>query len=539
MTLKHGVQEITTTAGTGTVTLYAVSNYSRVSDRFSVGDLIDYLITAENEDKEWGVGTVGAGNTMARTTITGTIIGSVYTSGGTALTLSGRSTVSCVQHEGSNAAIWSLDANNNPTGQRGPDGQFVRTIGGPRKAALLGDSIIAQNLEVSSGNTYYRGKGFLTWAQARLGHPWDIQAADNYAVGGTSTTVMISSQLPLLKAGHLLYNYDRCFISSGTNDSQAGDSLATIIENTTRLIGDIGGLGIIPVHIGVLPRATSGGMTDRNRKNLRLNDWLANYAARTGNLEFIQGACESVANNADANGYILAAASADALHPNDWGAYYIGEALYNYYAGMGLPSALQFAQSQADQFEATYNASGVLFDSPNPLLLGTAGSAPLEYPTGMSAAGTNCTWTKATRNLSNGQTRATSVCTIAGATSNGYLYDDNVASGAWDTEEIDEGDTIYAQAIVEVTTGAAGVQPYLTMVESDGVTTKTVSCLVRDVVDCPAIPNGTLLTLRTPNHVVRAYGGSGNCSVFSKLNVYSGGNTGVITVRAFEMRKVV
>lgn len=415
----------------------------------------------------------------------------------------------------------------------------MANMGGPRKAALLGDSIASQNIETGSGSYYYRGKGWLTWAQARLGWCWDIQYSDNYAVSGTTMDVMIASQLPLLKAGHALYNYDRCFISSGTNDSNAGNSLATMIADATELIGDIGGLGIIPVHIGILPRATAGGMTDARRKNLRFNDWLANYAARTGNLEFIQGAHEAVANNADANGYILSGASADGLHPNDLGAYHIGEALYNYYVGKGLPSALAFAQSQADQYNATYNQSGVVFDSPNPLLLGTAGVAPLEYPTGMSAAGTNCTWTKDTRNLNNGETRATSVCTIVGATSNGYLYDDNVASGAWDTEEIAEDDVIYGQAIVEVTTGGAGVLPNLTLVENNGVTALTGGCLVRDQADIGTIPSGTILTLRTPNMTVRTYGGSGNASVFAKLNAYSPAAAGVLTVRAFEVRKVV
>lgn len=436
----------------------------------------------------------------------------------------------------SNTVATTRDASGNVVGLSA-GGNRIRTanMGGPRKAAILGDSIAGQNLESAGTDTAYLGRGYLTWAQARLGWCWDIQISDQYAVGGTTMDVIIANQLPLLKAGHNLYNYDRCFISSGTNDSNGGSSIATMISLATRLIGEIGGMGIIPVHIGILPRGNDGAMTDAKRKNLRFNDWLANYAARTGNLEFIQDAHEAVANNATEYGNaITAMMDGSVLHPLDSGAYAIGEAMYGYYVGMGLPSALAFAQSQADKYHAAINNSGVLFDSPNPLLQGGTTA-----PTGMITAGTNCTWSKGTRNLSNGQTRDTVICTVAGATSNGYLYDDNVASGAWDTEEIAEGDVIYAQAIVEVTTGGAGIRPYLALTENNGVDSKSSICIARDSSNIGTISNGTILVLRTPNITVRPYGGSGNASMFAKLNVYSPGASGVFTVRAFEARKVV
>lgn len=100
--LKHGVQETTLTSGTGPLTLTKALTYSRFSERFSVGDLADYEIKAANGDREWGIGTVGAGNTLARTTITGTLVAGIYTPGGTALNLStAGAVVSCDMHEGS------------------------------------------------------------------------------------------------------------------------------------------------------------------------------------------------------------------------------------------------------------------------------------------------------------------------------------------------------------------------------------------------------------------------------------------------------
>lgn len=98
--LKHGVQETTSTAGTGTLTLSLYPGFSRFLERYAIGAPAPYEIE-NGVNKEWGIGTVGAGNTLARTTITGTLTAAGYISGGTALTLVGVSTVTCVEHEAS------------------------------------------------------------------------------------------------------------------------------------------------------------------------------------------------------------------------------------------------------------------------------------------------------------------------------------------------------------------------------------------------------------------------------------------------------
>jgi hypothetical protein len=56
----------------------------------------------DGNNREWGIGTVAAGNVLNRTTITGTLVAGTYTTGGAALTLSGgTSLLECVEHEGS------------------------------------------------------------------------------------------------------------------------------------------------------------------------------------------------------------------------------------------------------------------------------------------------------------------------------------------------------------------------------------------------------------------------------------------------------
>lgn len=99
--LANGIQEITTTTGTGTVTLTAVTGFTRFSSGFANGQSASYAIK-DGANREWGIGTVGAGNTLARTTITARLVAGVYTtSGATAITLaSGAAEVICTDHTG-------------------------------------------------------------------------------------------------------------------------------------------------------------------------------------------------------------------------------------------------------------------------------------------------------------------------------------------------------------------------------------------------------------------------------------------------------
>jgi hypothetical protein len=107
--LANGIKETTATTGTGTVTLVAVTGYARFSGGFAVGLPGSYAIRDGN-NWEWGVGTVGAGNTLARTTITATLVGGTYIgSGATAITLaSGAADVICTDHTGTVRPISNL-----------------------------------------------------------------------------------------------------------------------------------------------------------------------------------------------------------------------------------------------------------------------------------------------------------------------------------------------------------------------------------------------------------------------------------------------
>ncbi|MBS0476298.1 MAG: hypothetical protein JSR28_14285, partial [Proteobacteria bacterium] len=99
--LANGVKETTTTTGTGTVTLSAVTGFPRFSQVLSIGQFVDYAIQDGN-NWEWGVGKIGASNTLERVAVTAKFDGGTYSKNPTTkLSLSGSATVFAASHEGS------------------------------------------------------------------------------------------------------------------------------------------------------------------------------------------------------------------------------------------------------------------------------------------------------------------------------------------------------------------------------------------------------------------------------------------------------
>jgi hypothetical protein len=86
----NGVYETTTTSGTGTVTLSAVTGRPRFSDA-GVGALVPYAIK-DGSNWEWGIGTVGGSNSLLRSVVTATYVAGTYdNTSPAAISLSGSS----------------------------------------------------------------------------------------------------------------------------------------------------------------------------------------------------------------------------------------------------------------------------------------------------------------------------------------------------------------------------------------------------------------------------------------------------------------
>lgn len=102
----NNVKETTTTTGTGTVTLASASGFARFSAAFPVGAVVSYGIKTASGDWEWGLGVVGASNTLARSIVLATLVSGTYTRvGASALSLTGTSEVFCVEQADSPAGV--------------------------------------------------------------------------------------------------------------------------------------------------------------------------------------------------------------------------------------------------------------------------------------------------------------------------------------------------------------------------------------------------------------------------------------------------
>jgi hypothetical protein len=401
-----------------------------------------------------------------------------------------------------------------------------------QRIGVMGDSIAAQNSDNASPAYDYNDNGWLTWAMCRLGWPWYWPLANNFAVAGTTTALIIENQMPSVLAEHALRPISRMFISCGTNDSNNGTTLAKTKEDFFRLFGTLLDAGIIPVHIGVLPRGNDGAMTNAKRQNLAMNEWMRWYESTRGGLEFVDLGL-AIANNATAFGNALTAfTDGSFLHPISPGAFHMGKVLADYYRVRGVSPGMHFATQQADQYDATYNPTGIIFESPNPLLQGGVSA-----PTGMTTSGGS--WAVGTRTLDNGQTKPVVNCTLTTSATH-YLYDDSTGTGAWASEGINVGDWVYGQCEMLMTSVVGLNSCSLQLNESDGTTTRQARCL--DSSTAMGVTTDTPLTLytQTPPIQIQPYSGSGNVSMFLRQNIgTSGSGSGTVSIRGFEVRKWV
>ena len=430
-----------------------------------------------------------------------------------------------------NEANFVTDSSGNVTGLVGANDVVypVPTQRVPR-VAIMGDSIAQQNTSVNSTSANRQLHGYLVWALAYLGQPWDFTPDDNYAVNGASLNVMLSAQLPEIQTAVAAGTYyQRVFISGGTNDTNSSRAIADIKADYLSLFNGIRDLGAIPVCHGILPRGVDASLTTAKKVNMQINEWLAQQAA-DGLIEFID-ASESVADNSTAYGNALTTCMYDSgtsnLHPNSRGAALIGKAISEYYSARGVVPTIKFATQAADLYDRTSNPHGSLFS--NPLLQGGTTA-----PTGMSTSGG--TWSKVNRTLANGQVRTDCQCVLDASTTH-YLYDDWTTTGDWATTELQPGDVIEARAWVEIADGVNITEVKFRLAESDGVTSFTaweMATQTGGIVD-----GDHVLYMKTPPLTVRNYGGSGNASIFARLDVVTtSGASGTVTVKAFEARRI-
>lgn len=411
-----------------------------------------------------------------------------------------------------------------------------------RRWAVLGDSIASQNGAVTATTNYLNAKGFLVQALMRMGWPAYHDNTLNFATSGANSGQMIEpgGQVDSIVAANATTPIERVFISMGTNDPGNGLTYAQSIGNLAIMFTRLRDAGIIPVYTCVLPRGNDGAMTDAKRHRICINSWAFEYARVNPWLEVIDCGV-NLSDNANAFGNILSTHSADLLHPGDTGAELMGISIADYY-GQRLGSLFRPLAQRGDVYNAAFNPGGVCFESPNPMLVGTggalAGGATGVVPDGHT--GTGGVWSKGTQTLANGLTRDTAIVTLAAATTH-HLYDDATAVGAWANEGPLPGDRIYGACRVRLANTVNVSIFKLQMSESDGATTFSVECGNQDGTSPAKLAVGATpreFWLVTPDLVVRPYAGSGNCSLFMRMNCTTlAGGAGTMEVLDFWIRK--
>lgn len=412
------------------------------------------------------------------------------------------------------------------TGLVGPGGfvsNYNTLMGNVQRICTIGDSIANQNSSVLS----FRAFGIVTTMLAYGGRPFAYDFTDNLAVSGTSISAILSTQIPALQAAHKTKNYGRVFISAGTND--AGLTLTELKSGLMQIFTAVKALGAIPVVWGILPRGADVSLLANKKRNQAICDWEYGLSL-TGLIEY-HDFNDIFADPSTAFGNCLATMMYDAvLHPSDRGAMLAGKRMATTYAALGYAPRVKFATQQSDQFDRTDNPHGVAFKTPNPLMQGGTTA-----PTGMSTSGG--TWSKVSITLDNGQTQSVPQCVLAASTTH-YLYDDYTTTGAWISTEFQPGDVIEARALVTIASGVNINNVNLELDENNGA--GNVAYLDMSASALPGIPDGNhTLYLKTPPVTIRAYNGSGNCSLYARLNITTAaGASGTAVVKAFELRVI-
>ena len=389
--------------------------------------------------------------------------------------------------------------------------------------ACIGDSINGNTTSSTSSTAVFSPRGPLVWANALMGWPLNFPIANNLAVGGTATDAVISGQLPSLLALNPVPRF--VLVSTGTNDTNAGTGLATIKNNLHTLFQRIIDGGMIPIHIGILPR--DSGATNAKRANTHLNNWMREYFYVRGGGAVLD-AEKYLVDPSNDNGDGLAEMFYDsALHPNSKGAYYIGLALKNCIETFGYMPQSRLMWQGLDLWDATYNPTGSVLSngmfraSGGTAGTGTAGTVASGFTVGRTAGNGTATASLQTQAIGNGQTINWQRLAISGGTAASetfYVYDDRLDTGTgWGASDpFVAGDQCYAEARVKVSSSTALKYIGLELVENDGATQFSSQCLV--TASDTFVTQDYDLVLRTPVVTIRSYAGSGTASVFARAN---------------------
>ena len=256
---------------------------------------------------------------------------------------------------------------------------LIRFIGDSEVSQADTGSHYAQSGSTSTSMTRYaRFTTFFSWMNGgAFGYYSTLDPADykrkgsNSANGGDDLDDLLA-KLPAVLA---VMPEDYLGLLIGTNDINAGTSLATLKTKMTSAVDMITAAGKKPILFTVLPRnavdgAFDWGSTGTTQAQKRLilaayNTWLARFAMERGIL------CVTWHHVfTDSTGQAIAGYTDDGLHPSGKGSWALARE-YNRQIGHLHPRSVKRAISAYDTYDATYNPQG---NPLNGLFTGTGGA---------------------------------------------------------------------------------------------------------------------------------------------------------------------
>lgn len=251
-------------------------------------------------------------------------------------------------------------------------------VAGP-KFAMFGTSITAQNTynvlppNNNPARVWY-ADGYATWARILTGQRINLSIDDNYGVNGNSFAQMLARIGDVIAA-----DADYIFTEGGTNNFPTltnEASYQTMVSEWVEIVTTLKESGAVPVVIPAPTRNAGVLTTAQLQMQLRFYNFQREFCRNNQGYLF----CDYYGSWIDQASAVSApiagrVRSADGVHPNSNGAFYIGKALADLLNPILPPRPTNF-MTASDIYNATTNPTGQLLISGTTnlgMLAGTGG----------------------------------------------------------------------------------------------------------------------------------------------------------------------
>lgn len=245
---------------------------------------------------------------------------------------------------------FGYDTDGNVTSLVSGDGTFDTNPYG-MVCALLGDSIVANNMADDSAQRRNVSRGFFTAANIILGHRL-YMPSPSYVQGGSgyTTTTVLDTLLPLVLALDPMPKV--AIVHCGINDVNLGVSSATIIANLGTIYARLRARGCIVVATTIMPSSLNAGTIAKKREMYAANAWIKKYAESANGVVFVDTHAVFVDTT---TGDHASTYSSDNLHPNTVGAWALGRIVAGVLDPLMPPNANALGSSPLDTRNLIYN----------------------------------------------------------------------------------------------------------------------------------------------------------------------------------------